>query len=95
MKLLQRIILDVTYLIRCLKATWLTWIGNTVVYVVMLEGNRYGYQYVSDFRKFCGVIILGLMESYNTGKHFVTGIVELKNAPTCTIVHSVHSLKKR
>lgn len=84
---------DLNYLVKCLKATYLTMTGNTVVYTCFLFGT-YRYEYVTDFKKSFGIIVLGSMDKTKS-RNFVDGIVELKKVPTETINHSIHILKTK
>ena len=84
---------DIAYLLKCLRATYLTLRGHTVVYSCFING-AFLYEYVTDFKKCCGIFVLGTGDR-NKMRNFATGIIELENPPAGTINHSIHVLKKQ
>jgi len=89
MKHINRLLSDLSYLSRCLKATTLTLFGHIVVYAVLIEG-AYRFQYVSDFRKVFGIIVLGVQRPYQASKHYMEGLIEFKKVPSQILPYSIH-----
>lgn len=93
MKYLNTVKRELAFLFKCLKATYLSMNGNTVVYTSFFFGE-YRYEYVTDFKKSFGIIVLGSMRK-NTSRNFVEGLVELKKVPKVTVNHSIHILNPK
>ena len=89
MRKIKTFIGDLGYLFRCLKATWIMVQGKKCVYAVMVDG-QIKYQYVTDFKNFQGIPILGVMGKDE--RHFVDGIVRLDRPVKVTKLFSVHAL---
>ena len=91
MKQLLKLQRDLAYLAKCLQATYLSLRGYTVVYTCFING-RYMYEYVTDFKKSFGIIVLGSINT-NNSRHFADGIIELTKVPNATVNHSIHTIK--